>query len=260
MGDGRLESTTVNLDEAMGRLYAIQGECDRDDLRHTPITLPRPSMTKADLTQLCLDNAAFAADIQEGLGRIYEHAQAALDDLKAPEPPSPPMPAYVAPVRDGAVYGQTKWLYSSLGVDLFLPRGTPVVAPCDCYVVEVVYGTGLQGGAELILAKGDDAWAWRYRHVYADVVIGQEVEQGQQVGVILDTSLDMLGPIPTVFLNQAAFPDGWQHLDLSVNKGTAMFSPTGGGGGNVSSYNWIQSLGYHGRVLARTPGPPDAGR
>ena len=54
-------------------------------------------------------------------------------------------------------------------------------------------------------------------------------------------------------------PDRYQHLDLSVNRGTDQFSPQGGGGGNYPAFQWLAELGYQGRILARTPGPPDSG-
>jgi hypothetical protein len=125
-------------------------------------------------------------------------------------------------------------------------------------VREVVSGTGLNGGAELILQAQDGSYAWRYRHVQAAVQVGQFVYQGQWVAVVGDGSLDSLGPIPTAW-RQWPFPDGWQHLDLSVNQGTDQFAPTGGGGGNIDSAQWMQALGYEGTLITRTPGPPDAG-
>ncbi len=86
--------------------------------------------------------------------------------------------------------------------------------------------------------------------------VGYRAVQGEPLASINDTSLDQLGRIPAW---AGTMPDGWQHLDLSVNRGTDQFAPTGGGGGNVSAYLWLAGLGYTGRVLGRTPGPPDAG-
>lgn len=209
------------------------------------------------------------AAVQSALGAIVNYTeqidaavQAAIQPAPTPTPtPTPTPPTFVLPVANGGVFGRTKWLPGSKGCDIFLPRGTAVVAPCDCKVEEVIGGTGLQGGAEIILATLDRAWAWRYRHVKANVTVGQAVMQGQVVAAILDPSLDQLGAIPQWAQQQAggAFPDGWQHLDLSVDRGSDQFAPTGGGGGNTDACSWLQSLNYAGKLLARTPGPPDAG-
>ncbi len=244
----------MNIDEARGRFYAIQGEADRGDLRHAPIQGPKTSMTKDQLTQLCWDNIAFAADIQSSLGLVYEHAAAGLDALKAdpgPTPVPPPVVQFVPPLRGGAVIGVTKWLPGN-GCDMFIPRGTAVLAPADCVIEEVIGGVGQSGGAEIILSVPDHSWSWRYRHVQSTLRVGQRVAQGQQVAAVYDTSLDQLCRPPVMNM-----PDGWQHLDLSVNRATNQFSPLGGGGGNYNSYSWLSLVGYVGRVMARTPGPTD---
>lgn len=199
-----------------------------------------------------------------------------LGNVPPPPPPPPPPPAvqFVPPLAyaDG-IYGRTKWMPGN-GCDIFCPRGTNLLAPADCVVEEVIPGQGINGGAEIILAIPGNSWAWRYRHNQAaiglgagfalavGVSVGSHVKQGQTVANTGDTSLDMLGAIPNWAVQQAGrpFPDGWQHLDLSVNQGTDQFSPLGGGGGNVSSFAWLQSTGYQGTVIQRTPGPPDAGR
>lgn len=207
-------------------------------------------VTRATDNEAAWDQVGSIADY---LHRILDLSQ---DVPPTPEPPLPPQ--FVSPVADGAVYGITKWLPGSLGCDLFLPRGSMVYAPADCIVEEVIGGQGISGGAELIIALADKSWAWRWRHVQAigGLTVGYHARQGQALATINDSSLDQLGAIP---FWAGTFPDGWQHLDLSVNQGTDRFAPTGGGGGNVSAYQWMQGLGYAGRVLQRTPGPPDAG-
>jgi hypothetical protein len=169
-----------------------------------------------------------------------------------------PAPQLVLPVELGGVFGQTKWLPGSLGCDIFLARHTPVLAPMDCTVRRIVGGTGLQGGAEVIIATLDFAWAWRYRHVLAaaGLRVGTQLQAGDMVARINDASLDQLGRVPPW---AGQMPDGWQHLDLSVNRGSDQFAPTGGGGGNVDADEWLVAHGYEGRMLARTPGPPDGG-
>ncbi len=172
-----------------------------------------------------------------------------------PTPAPPPAPQFVAPLDAGALYGQTKWLPGSLGCDLFVPRGTPVYAVCDGVIEEVLGGEGLTGGDEFILAPHDRSLGFRYRHCPCAVTQGTSVTQGQRIGQVWDPSLEELGPVPPWF----PAPDGWQHLDWSVAYGTDQFSPEGGGGGNVRSYDWLQAVGYQGTVWTRTPGPPDAG-
>jgi hypothetical protein len=162
----------------------------------------------------------------------------------------------VAPLAPGAVYGKTKWLPGSLGCDLFVPRGTPVLAPADCIIEEVLGGVGISGGDELILSLPDRSWSWRYRHTAATHAVGYRARQGEQVGTVGDSSLEQLGNPPAW---SQPMPDRYQHLDLSVNQGTDQFNPQGGGGGNYSAFQWLTELGYQGRILARTPGPPDSG-
>jgi hypothetical protein len=107
------------LGEVESRLHAIQDECDRDDLRHTQINGPTSSMTKAQLTQLCNDNIAFAADIQSGLGRIWEHAQVALDTLPKVDPgptPDPDAEDWSLLLSEAAgLVGKEKWLVAQRG-------------------------------------------------------------------------------------------------------------------------------------------------
>jgi hypothetical protein len=167
---------------------------------------------------------------------------------------------FVAPLANGdgidIVYGITKWLPGSLGCDLFVQRETPVLAPADCIVEEVLLGTGAGCGDKLILSLENRSWAWRYRHTQATVQLQQQVQHGQQVGVVCDPSLDALGNVPAW---AGPMPDGWQHLDLSVNLGTDQFNPQGGGGGNIRAFTWLASLRFEGRLLQRTPGPTDVG-
>lgn len=250
----------MNTDTVRAALKSIQQETDRNGLRYTTINSPSGRMTKAALLAQGQDNVAFCADIQSSLGVIYDYADQGLQALQDTPAPAPTL---FLPVKDGGIFGRTKWLAGSYGCDIFLPRGTGVLAPMDCTIREVIGGTGLQGGAEIILATPDNRWAWRYRHIQAQpgIKVGVAVSAGQMIATINDPSLDQLGAIPSWAVQQAGqqFPDGWQHLDLSVNSGSDQFAPTGGGGGNVNAYGWLVEAGYQGRTLNRTPGPPDAG-
>ncbi len=215
-------------------------------------TNPWPKTTKTfntALTKVMTHDVGPFADVADQIDAL-------LDEEPSPPGPVPPPPAvqFVAPLANGAIYGQTKWLPGSLGCDLFVKRGTPVVAPADCVIEEVIGGSGLQGGDELILSLPDHSWAWRYRHTAALYPVGHHAKQGETVGLVNDPSLDQLCAPPV-----RNMPDRWQHLDLSVAKGTDQFSPQGGGGGNYSAYQWLQSLGYQGTVMSRTPGPTDCG-
>ncbi len=218
-----------------------------------------------------LDRCEWDADYdsyRESMAKIMDSDVGPISDVlsqldallpKASDPPSPaPPPAakFALPMADGAVYGKTKWLAGSLGCDMFVRRGEPVYAPDDCVVELVTGGVGASGGAEMIVSKRDKSWAWRYRHVQATVRLGDPVAKGSMVARVGDDSMDWLGHTPPGF----PAPDNYQHLDLSVNKGSDWFSPQGGGGGNYSSYQWLQENGYKGTVVARTPGPNDASR
>jgi acetyl esterase/lipase len=120
----------ADLDEARGRFEAIQAECDRDDLRHTVITQPSDSMTKAQLTQLCQDNNAFAADIQAALGIVWEHAAAGLGALAGDQPGPPPEPPPAEQWNGPAAgfygsqhYGSGARAWGNLTIPHGIPRG-----------------------------------------------------------------------------------------------------------------------------------------
>jgi hypothetical protein len=155
-------------------------------------------------------------------------------------------------IPSGGVYGQTKWLPGSLGADIFLPQGSAITAGSPLRVLETQGGTGLQGGAEAIVQSLTTGLTYRLRHIMAQVQVGQTLQPGQTIGVVSDPSLNLLGAIPL------QTPSGWQHLDLSVNQGSTQFNPQGGGGGNVSTASWLQSIGYQGSVVQQTPGPNNA--
>jgi hypothetical protein len=251
------------LSEVESRLHAIQDECDRDDLRHTQINGPTSSMTKAQLTKLCNDNIAFAADIQSGLGMIYEHAQVALDTLPKVDPgptPDPDAEDWSLLLSEAAgLVGKEKWLPGSKGSDLFVRRGTVVRAPHDCTVrvTQVPIGGGLVVGEATLIYP--DGRAVRFRHDVSKVADGAQVKKGDAVAVVYDYSMDLLrwprAGYPTP-------PDGYQHLDLSLATSASRLDPTGGAGGDVDTYDYI--WGQRGglpnfTVIERTPGPPQSG-
>lgn len=263
-GGGEVPGPDPALEEVRNRLDAIQAECDRDDLRHTVITPPTTRMTKAELTKLCKDNIAFAADIQSGLGTIYEHAQVALGNLPKVDPGPPPGPDPDAEdwslllSEAAGLVGKEKWLPGSKGSDLFVKRGTPVRAPHDaiCRVAQIPIGNGMTIGE--ITLQYTDGRAVRFRHDLAYVRDGQAVLKGAVLAQVYDASMDLLRwprgyPTP---------PDGYQHLDLSLATSIDRLDPRGGAGGDVDTYDhiWGTMGGLPNfTVIERTPGPPQSG-
>ncbi len=236
----------VNVDAIKAKTQQMRDMVQQAQADTTPWPTTKPKLNTA-LTKVMTHDVGPFADVADQIDAL-------LDEEPSPPVPVPPAAQFVAPLANGAIYGKTKWLPGSLGCDLFVKRGTPVVAPADCIIEEVLGGSGLQGGDELIISLPDHSWAWRYRHTAATHKVGYHAKQGEQVGTVGDASLDQLCAPPV-----RNMPDGWQHLDLSVAKGTDQFSPQGGGGGNYSAYQWLQSLGYQGTVMSRTPGPTDCG-
>jgi hypothetical protein len=152
------------------------------------------------------------------------------------------------------VYGQSKWLPGSQGTDIFMRRGSPITAKTGGQVLYATGGTGLSGGSDTI-AQFDDGTVARFRHVQPGLQAGSRFSAGQTIATIGDSSMDMLNP---QVAGQIGAPDGYQHLDLSINQpGHTQFSPQGGGGGDISAAQWLQQHGYRGRVVGRTPGPQE---
>jgi hypothetical protein len=151
---------------------------------------------------------------------------------------------YASPLPSGGVYGAQKWSSSqgSNAVDIFVPRGTPVTAP--------VSGTLQPGQNGQLILIGDNGLSFAFRH--GRTTAQGHVQRGQQIGVVDDPGLDMLGRAPWGDL-----PDNYQHLEMSVSNGN-YFPATPGGGGSIDAAQWLDSIGYQGRKIGRTPGPPDA--
>jgi hypothetical protein len=148
-------------------------------------------------------------------------------------------------IPDG-VYGQSKWLPGSQGTDIFMRRGSPITAKTGGQVLYATGGTGLSGGSDTI-AQFDDGTVARFRHVQPGLQAGSRFSAGQTIATIGDSSMDMLNP---QVAGQIGAPDGYQHLDLSINApGHTQFSPQGGGGGDIPAAQWLQQHGYRGRVV-----------
>ncbi len=203
------------------------------------------------------------ATVRNWLGSIKDYMDEIIDIVSNPIPPLPPTPTskFHAPIDPGAVIGRNKWLHDapdggSMGCDMFCKRGSPVYACCDGVIEEIIGGQGISGGAEIILSAPDKSFAFRYRHCQAQgIQVGSQVKAGDKIGIVYDSSLDTL-PQSLVTM----MPDGFQHCDLSVNQGTDRFAPTGGGGGNVKAFDWLQEIGYQAsRIMTQTPGPSSPG-
>lgn len=151
---------------------------------------------------------------------------------------------FVSPVPDGGVYGAQKWSspMGSNAVDIFVPRGTPVRAP--------VSGTLQPGQNGQLILIGDNGLSFAFRH--GMTTAQGHVQAGQQIGIVNDPGLDSLGRAPW-----GNMPDNYQHLEMSVSRGN-YFPATPGGGGSVDAAQWLDSIGYRGSKISKTPGPPDA--
>lgn len=151
---------------------------------------------------------------------------------------------FASPLPPGGIYGAQKWSspMGSNAVDIFVRRGTPVTAP--------VSGTLQQGANGQLILIGDNGLSFAFRH--GQTTAQGHVQKGQQIGVVNDPGLDMLGQAPW-----GNMPDGYQHLELSVSNGN-YFPGTPGGGGSIDAAQWLESIGYQGQKISKTPGPPDA--
>jgi hypothetical protein len=158
-------------------------------------------------------------------------------------------------IPSGGVYGQQKWLPGSTGADIFLPRGSPVTANQGGEVLLASSGNSSPMGAppgEMIV-RFDDGTSVRFRHVQP--MARGRFQAGSPLATVNDGGMDILNRQVAASIGA---PDGYQHLDLSVNRpGNTMFSPQGGGGGDIPAGQWLQQMGYQGRMVSRTPGPQE---
>ncbi len=152
---------------------------------------------------------------------------------------------FASPLPAGGIYGRQKWSsgMGSNATDIFVRRGTPVSAP--------VSGTIQQGMNGQLVLVGDNGWNFAFRH--GMTTAQGHVQEGQQIGIVNDPGLDSLGRAPW-----GNMPDNYQHLEMSVSRGSPSFPGTPGGGGNVDAAQFLNQIGYQGQEIPRTPGPPDA--
>jgi hypothetical protein len=148
----------------------------------------------------------------------------------------------------GGLYGREKWVKDSLGVDVFLPRGTLVRAPVSGVIVDPsdIVKPFAPSVPSLIL-RGDAGLWFFLCHIIPCASTGAHLEAGQPLAIVDDPGLDCFpGPGPG--------PSDWQHVDLNI-AGTGYFTWRGG---DIHAAQWLERTGYRGQVVERTPGPPDA--
>lgn len=149
----------------------------------------------------------------------------------------------------GGLYGHQKWDGTN-DVDVFLPRGTPIRANIGGTVLQAVPGNGLQGRGYVQVRFDNGLFA---TFVHTQPTVQGRFAAGQNIGTINDDSMNMLR-WPGGQFGQA--PDGYQHTDIRLS----MRGPVGGGPGNAGEINasqYLQQNGYQGRLVGRTPGPPE---
>ena len=191
----------------------------------------------ATMVPLTVSSASPAIMQQTG-----QEARESEPDGRVTEAAVEPFPAWLPA---GGLYGQRKWVPGSNGVDVFLPRGTVILAPVAGLVVapaDVVHPQPPPVPA--VALRGDSGLSFFLGHVRPLVSAGTQVQAGVPLAVIDDPSLDQLG-------SGGPGPSGWQHVDLNVSRqGTFTWY-----GGNIAASPWLQSTGYEGTLVEQTPGP-----
>lgn len=147
--------------------------------------------------------------------------------------------------------GRIKWKPGSTGCDLFVPRGTIIRAPFAGHATFQQLPDMVGPHGELTLVRADGLTV-RIRHELA-AGDGGDVAWDQAIGIVYDPSLDLLtwpAGLPTP-------PDGYQHADLSLASDPSRLDPSGGAGGDINAFAYLQQQGVLDgwTIVARTPGP-----
>ncbi len=154
---------------------------------------------------------------------------------------------FAPPLPPGGIYGDQKWQPGN-GIDVFVQRGTPIFAMFDG-VVEPNPASipSPVGPVPSFLLRGANGLTMQATH--AQMTARGQVRKGQQIGVVNDPGLDILGPYQ-------GMPDGFQHLDLTIGHG-GPFQVTGG---DLNAKMALEVSGYQGRrVPGATRGPNGGG-
>jgi hypothetical protein len=190
------------------------------------------------LAALPASSPAFPSAVAQGIREAGEVGSRAQPDEVA----AAPFPAWLPA---GGLYGHQKWVPGSNGVDVFLPRNTMILAPVTGLIIEPAdVVVPRPPPIPSVALRGDDGLSFFLGHVRPLVSPGAQVQAGDPLAVIDDPMLDrMAAPGPG--------PSGWQHVDLNVSR-DGMFTWYGG---DVPASPWLQSTGYEGTLVDRTPGP-----
>lgn len=135
-------------------------------------------------------------------------------------------------------FGENKELYSKAvcyggmclqghnGIDIVRPWGEPIFCVSSGVVVEANEGGGFGNNVRIL---SDDSYEWQYAHLSKNnVVLGQRIEAGQQIGNMGNTGFVVSGATPYWNSN----PYAGTHLHLGVRK----FIPYTGTGSWTVSY------------------------
>lgn len=155
----------------------------------------------------------------------------------------------------GGIYGAQKWSGPGNDIDVFVPKGSVIRAPADGVVNQIGQAImGPMGALPGLIFSDQRGLSARMVHVQPLVGPGTRVRKGQPIAQVADPSMDMLSPAPI----RALGGQDYNHIDLafaSSPNGFRYGSPSEGG--DVNAVQWLQSHGYQGRQVARTPGPPE---
>jgi hypothetical protein len=133
------------------------------------------------------------------------------------------------------------------GIDIFVRRGTPVYAMFDGTVEPNPQSIpSPMGPVPSFLLRGTNGLTMQATH--AQMTARGPVRKGQQIGVVNDPGLDILGPYQ-------GMPDGFQHLDLTIGHG-GPFQVTGG---DIHAGVALESTGYQGRRIPGSTRGPQGG-
>lgn len=154
---------------------------------------------------------------------------------------------FAPPLPPGGVYGDSKWMPGN-GSDIFVPRGTPIFAMFDGVVEpNPMMIPSPVGPVPSFLLRGSNGITMQATH--AQMTARGQVRKGQQIGVVNDPGMDILGPYQ-------GMPDGFQHLDLTIGHG----GPFPLQGGDLNARQALEMSGYQGRrVPGATRGPNGGG-
>lgn len=154
---------------------------------------------------------------------------------------------FASPLPPGGIYGTQKWAPGN-GIDVFVQRGTPIYAPFDGTVGQNPRAMpSPMGPVPSFLLQGQNGITFQATH--AQMTAQGPVRAGQQIGVVNDPGLDILGPYQ-------GMPDGFQHLDITMGHG-GPFDVTGG---DINARDWLQQIGYQGQMIpGQTRGPNGGG-